>query len=82
MRGFSSTGGGGGGASSYSSFFFDWRSGTEGCCGGSFGFLIRAADGGLTGLGSFFSGSGSAFPRALFTAASEDLPLDAHLAIS
>ena len=85
-RGFSSTGAGGGATSSYSSFFLAWRSGTEGCCGGSLGFLMRAAEGGLFGLSyffsSFFSGSGSAFPRALFTKASEDLPLAAHLAIS
>jgi hypothetical protein len=47
---------------------------------------MRAAEGGLFGFSyffsSFFSGSGSAFPRTLLTKASEDFPLDAHLAIS
>lgn len=77
FTGFSSTGttGGGGGVSSYdSSFGFLFGAGCSGA-----GFLILAAEGGLSGfLNSFFSGSGSPFPKTLFTYDSEDLPLVAQ----
>lgn len=89
LTGFSYTTGGGGGASSSYSFFFGggWGcSATRSCFSGFSGFsgfLMRAAEGGLLGLtsffSSFFSGSGSLLPRTLLTYGSDDLPLVAHL---
>jgi hypothetical protein len=81
LAGFYYTTGGGGGASSSSTFFLVEGAG---CSAGFSAFFMRAAEGGLFGLTYFFSyftGSGSPFPKILLTNGSEDFPLVAHLCI-
>jgi hypothetical protein len=82
LTGFYSTTGGG---AIYSTYSFLAGGGAVYCSAAFSGFLILAAEGGLLGLtsffSSFFSGSGSPFPRTLLTNGSDDFPLVAHLKI-